>query len=216
MFIKPQLATARLRLHASMMSICLPVCLSVWRQNAKKRDFLKKLSNLELWCLLTTYRKSHIGSRIWAFERTHYSIPITQDGWDPPSWNSTWRHFFCRGWSDLDKISQIGTEWHIDCGDVWKWKPDVEFQYGGRLGEFNGMSSHSHVSYVATWWIHCHDSRATCHIAGCSHLTKSMSWSCHKSSAIARSRCTRSVYCGIMGWQQSGCTPFSAPSWYRG
>jgi len=32
---------------------------------------------------------------------------------------------------------------------------------------------------VATWWIHCHDSRATCHIAGCSHLAKSMSWSCH-------------------------------------
>ena len=29
-----------------------------------------------------------------------------------------------------------------------KWsksKPDVEFQYGGRLGEFNGMSSQSHV-----------------------------------------------------------------------
>ena len=24
------------------------------------------------------------------------------------------------------------------------------------------------------------------------------------------------VYCGIMGWQQSGCSPFSAPSWYRG
>jgi len=39
--IKPQLVTARLRLHASMMSICLSVCLSVYRQNAKKRDFLK-------------------------------------------------------------------------------------------------------------------------------------------------------------------------------
>ena len=32
---------------------------------------------------------------------------------------------------------------------------------------------------AATWWIHCHDSRATCHIAGCSHLAKSMSWSCY-------------------------------------
>ena len=30
---------------------------------------------------------------------------------------------------------------------MWKWKPDVEFQYGGRLGEFTGMSSHSHVSH---------------------------------------------------------------------
>jgi len=41
-------------------------------------------------------------------------------------------------------------------------------------GKFNGMSSESHV-----WWIHCHDSSATCHIAGCSHLAKSMSRSCH-------------------------------------
>jgi len=31
---------------------------------------------------------------------------------------------------------------------MWsKSKPDVEFQYGGRLGEFNGMPSLSHVSY---------------------------------------------------------------------
>jgi len=30
---------------------------------------------------------------------------------------------------------------------MWsKSKPDVVFQYGGRLGEFNGMSSQSHVS----------------------------------------------------------------------
>jgi len=28
---------------------------------------------------------------------------------------------------------------------VWEWKPDVEFQYGGRLGEFNGMSCQNHV-----------------------------------------------------------------------
>jgi len=30
---------------------------------------------------------------------------------------------------------------------MWKWKPDVEFQYDGRLGEFNGMSPQSHVSH---------------------------------------------------------------------
>jgi len=31
---------------------------------------------------------------------------------------------------------------------MWsKSKPDVEFQYGGRLDEFNGMSSQSHVSH---------------------------------------------------------------------
>jgi len=31
---------------------------------------------------------------------------------------------------------------------MWsKSKPDVEFQYGGRLGEFNGLSSQSRVSH---------------------------------------------------------------------
>jgi len=31
---------------------------------------------------------------------------------------------------------------------MWsKFRPYVEFQYGGRLGEFNCMSSKSHVSY---------------------------------------------------------------------
>jgi len=31
---------------------------------------------------------------------------------------------------------------------IWsKSKPDVKFQYGRRLGEFNGMSSYSHVSH---------------------------------------------------------------------
>jgi len=105
---------------------------------------------------------------------------------------------------------------------MWsKSKPDVVLQYGRRLGEFNCMSSQSHLpdcsvlppgefdvmipelrvtlqgaatrriqwhvipepritlQGAATWWIYCHDSRATCHIAGCSHLAKSMSWSCH-------------------------------------
>ena len=28
-----------------------------------------------------------------------------------------------------------------------KSKPDVELQYGGRLGEFNGMSSQNHISH---------------------------------------------------------------------
>jgi len=39
---------------------------------------------------------------------------------------------------------------------IWpKWKPEIEFQYGGRFGEFNGMSSESHVKLqgrpTATW-----------------------------------------------------------------
>ena len=28
--------------------------------------------------------------------------------------------FFCWGWSNLDKISPTGAEWHVDCGDMVK------------------------------------------------------------------------------------------------
>jgi len=36
----------------------------------------------------------------------------------------------------------------ISTAVMWsKSKPDVEFQYGGRLGEFNGMSSQSHLPH---------------------------------------------------------------------
>ena len=49
-------------------------------------------------------------------------------------------------------------------------------------GEFNVMIPELPVTLqgaAATWWIRGHDSRATCHIAWCSHLTKSVSWWCH-------------------------------------
>ena len=56
---------------------------------------------------------------------------------------------------------------------MWsKSKPGVEFQYGGGLGEFSGMSSQGylpHLQGAATWQIHCHDSRATCRITGCKY-----------------------------------------------
>ena len=80
----------RERLSGSVLSICSSDCLSVCRQNAKITRFSQKLSNLELWCLLTAYRKLCN----WAVQRTHYLIPKIQDGWNPPSWKSTWRHFF--------------------------------------------------------------------------------------------------------------------------
>jgi len=43
--------------------------------------------------------------------------------------------------------------WRLVQNDVstavmwWKSKPDVEFQYGGCLGKFNGMSSRSHLPH---------------------------------------------------------------------
>ena len=37
---------------------------------------------------------------------------------------------------------------------IWsKSKLDVEFQYGGRLGEFNGMSSHSRLPHCMAVWL---------------------------------------------------------------
>ena len=80
-------------------------------------------------------------------------------------------------------------------------KPDVEFQYGGRLREFYGLSSQSHLPHCRVLppgefnvimpelchtagcchlvnslsWFQSHMP----HIAGCRNLVKSMSWSCH-------------------------------------
>jgi len=59
--IKPPLATARAAqcFGAVHLFVCLFVCLSVAKMH--KRNFFQKLSNLELWSLLTTYRKSYMG-----------------------------------------------------------------------------------------------------------------------------------------------------------
>ena len=90
--------------------------------------------------------------------------------------------FFYRGWSDLDKTSETGAQWHVDCGDV------VEIETGcripiwrtfGRIKWYVMLETPATLQGAATWWIHCDDPRATCQIARCSHLAKSMSWSCH-------------------------------------
>jgi len=105
--VKPQLAIARLRLYASMMSICLSVCLSVCSQNAKNATFSKtkqframvSIDDLGSYVSLTgLFKEPIIGSiqskmsEIRHLENRHDII------------------FICRGWSDLDKISQTGTE----------------------------------------------------------------------------------------------------------
>ena len=64
----------------------------------KKTRFSQKLSNLELRCLLTTYRKLCN----WAFERTHYWIPIQSKMAEilhlenTPSPHSISRHFYIK------------------------------------------------------------------------------------------------------------------------
>jgi len=155
--------------------------LGCWRQNAKTQ-FSGKLSNLELWCLLTTYRKLLIGlfkePIIGSLKSKMAEIHHLENRHDVI--------FFCRVWSDLDKISQTGAEWHVECSDVVKMKPDVEcrctiaiWQRFGRIQWHVIPEPPATLQGAATWWIHCHDTRARCHVAGCSHLAKSMSWSCH-------------------------------------
>ena len=112
-------------------SVCPFVRLSVCRQmrNAKTRFSIKKLSNLELWCLLTTYRKSYIG-----FSKNSLS----------DLWNSRWRRsailkidmtsFFCRGRSHVDEIwlgccrmtCRLGGMVEIETGSIIPvWRPVV-------------------------------------------------------------------------------------------
>jgi len=55
--------------------------------------------------------------------------------------------FLCRGRSDLDKISQTIMHNGMSTAVIWsKSKPEADFQYGGRLGEFSDMLSQSHIA----------------------------------------------------------------------
>jgi len=113
---------------------------------------------------LTTYRKLYMG--------------FSKNSWNPRRLRSAilkidMTSFFSAEsgpiWTKCRRLVQNDMSTAV----LWsKSKPDVEFQYGGRFGEFSGMSSRAtyHVAGAATWWIHCHDSRATCHIAGCKNF----------------------------------------------
>jgi len=65
--VKPPLATARAAycIGAVHLFVCLSLCLL---PKCKKTPFSQKLRNLELWRLMTTYRKFCN----WALQRTHY------------------------------------------------------------------------------------------------------------------------------------------------
>jgi len=185
--VAPHLLNRRSRewLSASVLSICSFVCLS---PKCKKTQFSLKLSNLELWCLLTTYS---IGSYVIGLFKEPIIRSLKSKMADIRHLEN--RHdvfFFCRGWSDLDKISETGAEWHVDCNNVveietrcripiWRtfgriqWhvipEPPATLQ-GAATGQIQQhVISEPRITLqsAATWWIHCHDSRATCHIAEC-------------------------------------------------
>jgi len=78
--------------------------------------------------------------------------------------------FFCREWSDLDKIPQTGAEWHVDCGDVVEIETRCRFPIWRTFGRIQWHvipELRIILQGAVTWWIYYHDSRATCHIAGC-------------------------------------------------
>jgi len=86
--------------------------------------------------------------------------------------------FSCRGWSDLDTISQTGAEWHVDCGDM------TEMETRSRIPIW--LACHPEppatLQGAATWWIQWHVIPEPC-VALQGAVTwrnqSSMSWSCH-------------------------------------
>ena len=71
-------------------------------------------------------------SRTWAFQRIHYWIPYNI-------------HFFCRGWSDLEK--HLGDYCRMTCRLRWFGLIESRCTIPICLGEFNGMSSQSRISH---------------------------------------------------------------------
>ena len=156
----------RERLSVSMLSICLYVCLFVCLSVAKmqKKWFSQKLYSLELWSLLVTYVKSYM-----RFSKNPLLDPEIQDGGDPPSWKSTRRHLFAEDGPIWIKISRTGAEWHVDCGDMVKIETRCRipiWQTFERIPWHVIPESPATLQGTATWRIHCHDLKATCHIPG--------------------------------------------------
>jgi len=157
----------RLRLYASELSICLSVSLSVCRQNAKTR-FSQKVSNLELIPSIDECDLSHMG----------FSKNALLDPYNPRWLRSAilkidMTSFFSAeggpisikfrrlvqndmstaviGWCVETETRCIIPVWRTFGRIQWHVIPEPLITLQG----------------AATWWIHCHDSRATWHFAGC-------------------------------------------------
>ena len=85
--------------------------------------------------------------------------------------------FFSRGWFDLDKISETGAQWHINCGDIETRCRIPIWQTFGGIQWHVITKPPATLQDAATWRIQCYNSRATCHTAGCCHRANSMA--CH-------------------------------------
>ena len=88
--------------------------------------------------------------------------------------------FFCRGWSDFDKISQTGAEQHVAWGDMVKIETRCRIPIRrtfGRIPWHVIPEPPATLQGAATWRIQHHEPRAMCHIAGCCHRANSTA--CH-------------------------------------
>jgi len=105
--------------------------------------------------------------------------------------------FFCRGWSDLDKLLETGAEWRVDSDDVVEIETRCRIPIWRTFGWINGISFQSHLphckcchlansmSWFQSYVSYCRvlplgefngmSSRSTYHIAGCCHLMNSLS-----------------------------------------
>ena len=73
--------------------------------------------------------------------------------------------FFCRGWSDLDKISETGAEWQVNCGDVVEIETRCRIPIWRTFGriQYHVISEPpATLQGAATWRIQCHDPRVMC------------------------------------------------------
>ena len=89
--------------------------------------------------------------------------------------------FFCRGWSNLYKITETGAEWHVDCGNVVEiatrcriliWRtfgriqshviPEPRITLQGAATWWNEFTvtipePHANLQGAVTWRNQCHD-----------------------------------------------------------
>ena len=86
--------------------------------------------------------------------------------------------FFCRGWSDLDKILQMVQNDMSTAVIMVKIETRCRipiWQTFDRIQWHVIPESPATLQGAATSRIQCHDSIAMCHIAGCCHLVNSLS-----------------------------------------
>jgi len=119
---------------------------------------------------LTTYRKSYMG-----FSKNPLLDPKIQDGWDPPSWKSTW-HDSGPFWIKFYRLEQNNMT-----AVIWsKSKRDVKIPIWltfGRIQSHVILERPATLQGAATWRNQCHDPRPTCHVAGCCNRANWMA--CH-------------------------------------